>query len=77
MVADLPRAGAGVTEAIRPELGRRYRTRDGRITFELRASDDDLYPFEGEVNGYRFTWNDKGWFFGPRPEPYDLVEVLA
>ena len=67
-----------MTPPIRPELGRRYRTRDGRVTSELRANfEGSPYPFVAEVNGERRSWDDAGrvssvfW-----NAPCDLVEVL-
>lgn len=67
-----------MTPPIRPELGRRYRTRDGRITSELRANfEGSPYPFVAEVDGERRSWDSAGRFSAAfRGAPLDSVEVL-
>ena len=59
------------------ELGKRYRTQDGRETSPLKESINPVYPFEAEVDGSPYTWTKYGLFdeYSPQSGP-DLVEEI-
>ena len=62
------------------ELGRKYRTRDGREVRIYAIEPDGLYPVHGairSINGYWCArmWNHKGKMHGRRPNG-QLIEVL-
>jgi len=52
-------------EAFQLEIGKRYRTRDGRETGPLEKTGSAVYPFGGAITGYGWrTWDGSGSFSG-------------
>jgi len=60
------------------ELGKRYRTRDGRETEPLEERFDPVYSFEAEVDGFPFSWTEDGRYFkfATSNHRLDLVEEI-
>lgn len=56
-------------------VGKRYVTRDGRVTGPLKGTDaDNTYPFSAIMDGFRYTWTRYGTYSALGKEPnLDLV----
>jgi len=59
------------------EVGKRYRTRDGRETSPLENGNNHAYPFKAKVGGHIAYWTEQGfWYLAGVPNRLDLVEEI-
>lgn len=67
--------------SLRPEVGKRYRTRDGSIVTILSVSPGGMFRCHGLVQGMKSAklWTDEGEFgaFAEQGHPLDLIECIG
>lgn len=66
---------------LKPEAGKTYRTRNGRVIPDLRRTRSPDYPFSGMIGDTVIVFTDEGRFALPQhgggsDHPLDLVSVV-
>lgn len=59
------------------QVGKRYKTRDGRETTTIEPFGDPMFPFCGSVGGNFKTWTEDGFWMEGGGTVSDLVEEIA